>query len=244
VDAFKRNVAGRYPFNPNGQDASLADVGEFYRPDSGTVWGYYDTSLKEDVRRAGDKFQFIKKMGGNPLQPSVLTFLKRSYDISTSLFPPKGGEPQMKFLVSIRPSPQLSSITFNVDGKEVVYKNEPEHWTQFTWPGDGKTAGAFIRVRSPKSSGPEELKGDGEWGLFHLMEKGTAQIDTKGARVFTMTWKMRQTGADVVIDFKPDRTATPFFGTSPGPGVPMLQPFRAANVVPPRTIGRGAGCSE
>jgi type VI secretion system protein ImpL len=243
VDAFKRNLANRYPFNRNGHDAALADVGEFYRPGSGTMWGYFDTSLKEDVRRAGDKFQFIKKLGGSPLQPVVLNFLKRSYDISTSLFSPNGAEPQMKFSISIRPSPQLSSITFSVDGKEVVYKNEPERWTQFTWPGDGKTAGAFIKVRSPKTSGPEELIREGEWGLFRLMEEGVAQID-KGSRVFTMTWKMPQTKSEVVIDFKPERTATPFFGTSPGPGTAVLQPFRAPGVAPPRTIGRGAGCSE
>jgi len=243
VDAFKRNLANRYPFNRNGHDAALADVGEFYRPGSGTMWGYFETSLKEDVRRAGDKFQFIKKLGSNPLQPVVLNFLKRSYDISTSLFSPNGAEPQMKFSISIHPSPQLSSITFSVDGKEVVYKNEPERWTQFTWPGDGKTSGAFIKVRSPKTSGPEELIREGEWGLFRLMEEGMAQID-KGSRVFTMTWKMPQTKSEVVIDFKPERTATPFFGTSPGPGTAVLQPFRASGVAPPRTIGRGAGCSE
>jgi type VI secretion system protein ImpL len=243
VDAFKKNLANRYPFNRNGHDASLADVGEFYRPGSGTVWGYFETSLKEDVRRAGDKFQFIKKLGGTSLQSVLLTYLKRTYDISTSLFSPNGAEPQMNFSISIRPSPQLSSITFSVDGKEVVYKNEPERWTKFTWAGDGKTSGAFIKVRSPKTSGPEELIREGEWGLFRLMEEGVPQID-KGSRVFTMTWRMPQTKSEVVIDFKPERTATPLFGTSPGPGTPVLQPFRASGVTPPRTIGRGAGCSE
>jgi type VI secretion system protein ImpL len=242
VDAFKRNLANRYPFNRNGHDASLADVGEFYRPSSGTVWGYFEGALKEDVRRAGDSFKFIRKLGATPLQPGVLTFLKRSYDISTSLFTPNGGEPSMKFSISIRPSPQLASITFSVDGQEVVYKNEPERWTKFSWPGDGKKSGALIKVRTARGQ-PEELERDGEWGLFRLMEDGVAQID-KGSRVFSMKWKMPSTNSEVVIDFKPERTATPFFGTSPGPGTAMLQPFRASNVTPPRTIGRGAGCSE
>ncbi|MDY7230939.1 type VI secretion system membrane subunit TssM [Hyalangium rubrum] len=242
VDAFKRNLANRYPFNRNGHDASLADVGEFYRPTSGTVWGFFDTSLKEDVRRAGDKFQFIKKLGSTPLQPSLLTFLKRSYDISTSMFVPNGSEPVMKFSISIRPSPALSSITFSVDGQEVVYKNEPERWTKFSWPGDGKKSGAQIKVRNPRGQ-LEELERDGEWGLFRLMEEGAAQMD-KGARVFSMKWKMPSTNAEVVIDFKPERTATPFFGTSPSPGTGMLQPFRVAGVAPPKTIGKGSGCSE
>jgi type VI secretion system protein ImpL len=241
-DVFKRNLAKRYPFDKTGHDASLADVGEFYRQSTGTVWGFYDSYLKDDVRKAGDKFQFVRGTGANSLLPTVLPFLKRSYDISTSLFSGKSGEPGMNFSINIRPSPQLASITFSVDGQEVVYKNEPESWKKFTWPGDGKKTGAFIKVRTARGQ-PEELEQEGEWGLFRLMEAGVAQMD-KGARVFSMKWKMPSTNSEVVIDFKPERTATPFFGTSPAPGSPMLQPFRAANVAPPRTIGKGAGCSE
>jgi type VI secretion system protein ImpL len=155
-DAFKRNLFKRYPFDKAGHDASLADVGEFYRQPGGTVWGFFDAYLKDDVQKGGgdNKYKFVRSSGSNSLLPSVLPFLKRSQDISSSLFSPKSDEPGLKFSVSIRPSPQLSQITFTVDGQEFVYKNEPESWRQFKWPGDGKKPGAAIKVRaaSPRSS--------------------------------------------------------------------------------------------
>ncbi|HLK99780.1 MAG TPA: type VI secretion system membrane subunit TssM [Myxococcaceae bacterium] len=239
-EVFKRNLANRYPFDKSGQDASLADVGEFYRKGTGIVWSFYDIHLKGDVRKSGTGYQFVPGSGAKSLQPSVLPFLKRTDEISASLFSNNPSEPGLKFSVSIRPSPQLASITFTVDGQDFVYKNEPEKWMPFKWPGDGKNPGAAIKVRTARGQ-PETLERDGEWGLLRLMEDGAAQVD-KGARVFSMKWKMPGTNSEVVIDFRPDRTATPFFGVSPGPTTPMLQPFRGSNVTPPKTIGRGQGC--
>ncbi|WP_224240865.1 type VI secretion system membrane subunit TssM [Hyalangium gracile] len=240
-DTFKRNLAGRYPFNKTGHDAALQDVADFYRPEAGTVWGFYNASLKENVRKVGAKWKPVRGVGGVSFGAALFSFLERADAITTSLFASKGAEPGMNFTIHIRPSPQLASISFSVDGKTVEYKNGPEEWHSFAWPGDGKKSGAFIKVRNNRGQ-VETLDQEGEWGLFRLMEAGVPQVD-KGARVFSVTWKMPSVGADVVIDFRPARTATPFFGTSPGPGTGMLQPFRAPGVNPPRTIGRGAGCS-
>jgi type VI secretion system protein ImpL len=240
-DPFKLNLFNRYPFNKTGQDAALADVGDFYRPDTGTVWGFYSAMLKESVKKAGGSYKANRAVAGASFNSGLFTFLKRSDDISTSLFAPGNPEAGVSFTIHIKPSPNLASITFSVDGKSVEYKNGPEEWHQFRWPGDGKKSGAFIKVRNTKNQ-TETLDQEGEWGLFRLMEAGEPQVD-KGARVFSVTWKMPSVGADVVIDFRPARTATPFFGTSPGPTTKMLQPFRMPGVTPPRTIGRGAGCS-
>ncbi len=240
-DTFKRNLLNRYPFNKTGHDAALQDVADFYRPEAGTVWGFYNTELKENVRKVGSTYKPVHGVGGVSFQPPLFPFLSRSDDITSSLFAPRAQDPGMQFTIHIRPSPQLASISFSVDGKSVEYKNGPEEWYPFSWPGDGKKSGAFIKVRNNRGQ-VETLDQDGEWGLFRLMEIGAPQVD-RGARVFSVTWKMPSVGADVVIDFRPSRTATPFFGVSPGPGTGMLQPFRAPGVAPPRTIGKGAGCS-
>jgi type VI secretion system protein ImpL len=241
-DPFKLNLLNRYPFNKNGQDAALADVGDFYKPDSGTVWGFYNANLvREGVKKAGGSYKANKMVGGASFQSTLFAFLKRSDDITASLFSPGNPEPGVTFDFLIKPSPALAAITFSVDGQSVEYKNGPEEWHKFRWPGDGKKSGAFIKVRNSRGQ-VETLDQEGEWGLFRLMEAGAPQVE-RGARVFSVTWKMPATGADVVINFRPARTATPFFGTSPGPNTGMLQPFRVPNVVPPRTIGRGAGCS-
>lgn len=241
-DIFKRTLLGRYPFSKTGHDAALQDVADYYRPDSGTLWAFYNTDLKDQVvRKVGRQFKPQRGVGIVGVPQAALTFLERSDDLTTSMFATKGGEPTMAFTIHIRPSPGLASVSFSVDGKTVEYKNGPEEWYPFSWPGDGKKSGAFIKVRNNRGQ-QETLDQEGEWGLFRLMEAGAPNVE-KGARVFSVTWKMPTVGADVVIDFRPARTATPFFGTSPGPGTGMLQPFRASGVNPPRSIGRGAGCS-
>ncbi|QSQ15044.1 type VI secretion system membrane subunit TssM [Myxococcus landrumensis] len=244
--AFKQKLAGHYPFNRNGQDAAVADVGDFFRPESGTLWGFYSGVLKSHVEQSGSRFKFVTRAGragGNLYYGSVLTFLSRSREISESLFAPRDAEPGVKFSFHIRPSPKLASIRFTVDGQTVDYNNGPEEWHNFEWPGKGgKSVGASIRVRNNRGQ-PETVEQEGEWGLFRLLEEGTARVEG-GARVFSVTWALPSSETEVVIDFKPSRSASPFFGVSAGRNAKLMQPFRMPGVQPPRVIAKGgSGCS-
>jgi type VI secretion system protein ImpL len=245
ANTFMHSLAGRYPFNRNGQDAALADVGDFYRPESGTVWGFYNGFLKNDVQRAGDRFKFLnRRPGGNMYYGTVLAFLARSHELSEALFGPRDAEPGVQFSFHIRPSPKASSLRFTVDGQSVDYNNGPEEWHSFKWPGPGgKKVGAAIEVRNNRGQ-RELIEQEGEWGLFRLLEEGTAKVEP-GSRVFSVTWKVPSLDTEVVIDFRPSRSATPFFGISTRRNTKMLQPFRMAGVAPPRVIGKGgSGCSR
>lgn len=244
--AFKQKLAGHYPFNRNGQDAAVADVGDFFRPESGTLWGFYGGVLKSHVEQSGSRFKFITRAGragGSLYYGSVLTFLSRSREISESLFAPRDAEPGVKFSFHIRPSPKLSSIRFTVDGQTVDYNNGPEEWHNFEWPGKGgKSVGASIKVRNNRGQ-PETVEQEGEWGLFRLLEEGTARVEG-GARVFSVTWALPSSDTEVVIDFKPSRSASPFFGVTAGRNAKLMQPFRMPGVQPPRVIAKGgSGCS-
>ncbi|AKF82216.1 IcmF [Myxococcus fulvus 124B02] len=246
ANAFKQKLAGHYPFNRNGQDAAVADVGDFYRFESGTLWGFYGGVLKSHVEQSGTRFKFVTRAGragGNMYYGSVLSFLARSREISESLFAPRDAEPGVKFAFHIRPSPKLSSIRFTVDGQTVEYNNGPEEWHNFEWPGKGgKAVGATIRVRNNQGK-TETLEQEGEWGLFRLMEEGTPSVAGAG-RTFSVTWAMPSLDTEVVIDFRPTRSASPFFGVSPGRTPKMMQPFRAPGMSPPRVIAKGGvGCS-
>ncbi|MCP3098211.1 type VI secretion system membrane subunit TssM [Myxococcus sp. K15C18031901] len=246
ANAFKQKLAGHYPFNRNGQDAAVADVGDFYRFESGTLWGFYGGVLKNHVEQSGTRFKFVTRAGragGNMYFGSVLSFLARSREISESLFSPRDAEPGVKFAFHIRPSPKLSSIRFTVDGQTVEYNNGPEEWHNYEWPGKGgKSLGATIRVRNNQGK-TETLEQEGEWGLFRLMEEGTPSV-SGGARSFSVTWSMPSLDTEVVIDFRPTRSASPFFGVSAGGTPRLMQPFRMQGVQPPRVIAKGGtGCS-
>ncbi|NRD51787.1 type VI secretion system membrane subunit TssM [Corallococcus exiguus] len=245
TNTFNLSLAGRYPFNPNGHDAAVADVGDFFRPESGTVWGFYNGFLKNDIQRMGTRFKFVNRMGrvgGSMYYGTVLAFLARSHEISESLFAPRDAEPGVQFSFHVRPSPKLSSIRFTVDGQTVDYNNGPEEWHSMKWPQQGKTVGASIKVRNNRGQ-TESIEREGEWGLFRLLEEGTPVVES-GARVFSVTWKVPSMDTEVVIDFRPTRSASPFFGITVGRNARLMQPFRMPGVLPPRVIGKGgAGCS-
>jgi type VI secretion system protein ImpL len=233
---WKRNLGTRYPFNPAGHDAALADVAEFFKP-SGLVWGFYNESLKGDVQRSGDGFTFVRQLGGSTgFSPALLTFLGKAQDVTTVLFPAGAGEPQVPFSVRIRPTPRVASVIFDVDGQRFEYFNGPEEWRKMTWPAQGKAPGAMLRVRM--AGGREEtLQQEGEWGLFRLLESGQVS-GQPGQRDFTGSFPFPASGVTVVLDFRAARSEAPFFGIRRGGRAALLAPFRTA-LAPPTTIGGG-----
>ncbi len=245
VAPFDQSLAKLYPFNPTSvHDAGLNDVADFYRPEQGTLWGYYNASLKNDVLFDGSKYRWSGRFGAASkavYNESLLRFLEHSRETTASLFPKGSPEITTAFNVLIHPAPKVASITFTVNGRSIEYKNGPETQQGFVWPGEGKEKGARLVVRTNKGE-KEEYVGPGEWGLFHLLEQAALEPPSSGSRAFTAKWKMRSLGTDVSIVFEPSRDA-PFFGASSGGKAEFLRPFRGANVKPPRMVGRsGSGC--
>ena len=140
VVPFERTLHSRYPFDPAGQDAAIADVADFYRPERGKLWAFYGDALHADVPRVGDHFDFAQNLGANAsdvYQADLLRFLERSQDVATVLFPTGSNDPLVQFEVRIRPTPTIATLTFQVDGQTVDYDNGPEQWHSMRWPGEG-----------------------------------------------------------------------------------------------------------
>jgi type VI secretion system protein ImpL len=235
---WKRNLASRYPFVRDGDDAALADVGEFFRPGNGLVWGFYAEALRNDVQRQGDGFAFARQLGGTTgFSPSLLPFLRQAQEVTTVLFPSGAAEPKVPFAVRIRPTPRVASVVLEVDGQRFEYFNGPEEWRKMTWPAQGRSPGALLRVRA--ATGREEiLQQDGEWGLFRLLEAGQVRGEP-GPRDFTVAFDFPALGVTIVVDFRPDRSEAPFFGVKRGAKSRLLAPFRSG-IGPPMVIGKGA----
>lgn len=240
VEPFDRTLWGLYPFAAKGQDVSYEEFSAFYAPD-GTLWKFYDEVLKGHAPRKGGRFEFAHKLGRNEstlFEPGLLRFLLRANDITRTFFPPNEKAPRVDFDARIRPSPRVAVQTLSIGGKAVEYHNGPEEWQRFSWPGeDDPAAGAQIEIRG-EAGMHEVIRQEGEWGLFHLLEAGT--VVASGGRVFTVVWHLRTHDVDVTVDFRPVREDEPFFGiTGPGRSRGLLQPVRASDVEPPRSIAIG-----
>jgi type VI secretion system protein ImpL len=145
----------------------------------------------------------------------------------------------VQFDVRIQPSVRVATQTFCSGGQCEEYHNGPERWTRFTWPGESPVDGASLEVRG-EGGIHEKLEQGGEWGLFRLLEMGTVTSTSRGRRVFTMTWRLRDHQVDVNVDIRPVRGDAPFFGVAGRDrNPPLLQPLRGRDVDPPQQIASG-----
>jgi type VI secretion system protein ImpL len=139
---------------------------------------------------------------------------------------------------------EISAITLTIDGTDEVYRNGPDNvWKPMVWPGVAGKLGAHIHVENA-SGATADLDEPGEWGLFRLLER-VKRIEPSGdGRFFTAIWEIEDmNGALIAIDFRPERTANPFFGLSGNNTSRLLQIFRDPGLSPPRGISRGGkGC--
>ncbi len=233
---FARTLRDRYPFVKNGQDVALADLAEFYRPNSGVVWSFHDAVLKRDVTQVGSQFQLALTNGTSMYNNELVRFLNRSFALTTVLFPARAEKPRVDFEVRVRPSPGIAQVLLTIDGQLIDFHNGPEKWIRITWPGEGGKPGAQMRVKGANID--ETLGQDGEWGLFRLLDKGTISANP-GERFFTARWRLH-TQNDVTVDIRPARSENPFVGQRA-----YLEAFRAEGVMAPTVIAIGAKpCSE
>jgi type VI secretion system protein ImpL len=235
---YDAQLAARYPFDARGQDVSLADFAAFYRPREGTLWAYYEHRLERAVGRRGDGFEFTTRLGrpaSEVYQRALVPYLQRARDITTVFFPPGATEPSLELDVRIRPAARVAAQSLSVGGKLVEYHNEPESWQRVAWPGAEPGAGATLEI-SGEGGMHERIGQEGEWGLFRLLESGTV-VANAGSRSFTATFDLRSHDVRIVIDFRPVRSETPFFGVQGRDRAPrFLSPLRATAAVPPNEI--------
>lgn len=209
-------LEGKYPFAESRTDATLDDVIHFFGSGEGSLWAFYDESLKATLERNGNTFtpsrRFRSSIGYTT--PFLDTCLKRGAAISEVLFIPKAPEPSVVFDVNLHSvSSTVSEVTFEVDGASRTYKNEPEQWLRVTWPG--KAHGARLRVRGANGL-DEELNRPGDFGLFHLLDAGDIAAGKAGGRAdgqptVVATWELRAAkSATVKLDIRPARQEHPF----------------------------------
>jgi type VI secretion system protein ImpL len=236
---FSKTLAGRYPFNPGGTDATLADVAAYFSP-QGTLWTFYDKNLQADLQRMGSSFQPASPIAGQIFGPAFVEHLGRAQEISAALFPPGAKDISVGLAVNVHPSTDFDLVRLGVNGQTVEYHNGPATWPQLKWPAEGGTSGASLMVHSIRGE-TEEISETGDWALFRLFEQG--KLRSRDIAAFTVVWKLAKIAGspEVIIDVRPARTQTPFLSAShPGErsGV-LLHPFRGPDVSPPAGVGNG-----
>jgi len=234
------DIKGYYPLNGETvKNITVESFAEYFKPESGRVWAFYNTVLSTRVRKLHEGF-VVNKSGAaerNKINPQVAKFLTRASDVTTVMFPGDVQEPIFEFKVLVDGSTgrSVARTDFTVDGVKITYRNTPLRFQPMHWPGDD-SAGGSIKVTGIGTSG--DLHKPWDWGLFMLLEAGTTR-STGDDRTFTWRWDLSDQDAGVVtIKFEPKLRDTPLFGKADNP-VGLMQVFRHKDLTPPRQLFKG-----
>ena len=236
---YESRIRGRFPFSDNGPDAAIDDVAEFFHPEDGVLWTFVRDHLGAYLYKHNGSWRQRSWMGLSiGFNKNFIYALNRSQKITNSLFKRGGMMPEMTFYLYPMPTPDVSEITLETNGQIYRYRNEPQEWRRFQWPGESEQTGASVVAISEKNNTRAEQTEHGMWGIFHLFRK--ARLVKEGGTQYLSEWNMESiNGKPVRVSFrvKADRSNN------------LLQPgLFDKYYIPKRIIGktrrRGTGLAD
>ncbi len=162
-------VMTKFPFSPNATvEASPAEVAALLQPGAGSLWQFYDSTLKTLLVQQGSTWVPVN---GAPmhLNPDFTRFFNRAAALSSLLYPSGSASTGLAFTAHILPSKGIQSVTFVVDAQRLTGSDASK---QFTW---SLATSQQAQLITNYGSGSLPLQFSGPWALFHLLGKGRAE---------------------------------------------------------------------
>jgi type VI secretion system protein ImpL len=198
------SLASGYPFNAGGSDVKISEFAAFFKPGGG-LDQVYAAHLKGRVSRDGQETG--QQVAGTT--PGLRAWVKKAFAIQDAFFS-SGADPKLLFDVKTRadqlkPNGPLRSVTWVVGTSSFFYEMGDEPPVTLTWSAE--TAGQGASVSADVSGSPVDgPKAEGEWGLFHVLDK--ASLTPAAGDHVKATWKFGT--VSMAVEIIPRTTVHPF----------------------------------
>jgi type VI protein secretion system component VasK len=159
---------------------------DFFRPSTGTYWGFYDRVLSPYIVKTTDGWM-VRSLGSvniqfNPLLARSLAAAERIREI---FFKPDGTVRALMLTVSpVASNTKTATLTVNGQGYELSPKVKQ---VQVTWPSESKPQGAALKVQV-SADFAQDLSYPGAWGLLKLI--GGARVAKMSESAFSAKWEV------------------------------------------------------
>jgi type VI secretion system protein ImpL len=211
AQSFDSEVAGMYPFKPDGPDLPIAALSKYFKPGGGILADFYEKEMRP--------LEAPSDVLGR--QPAVFTtiefsrefqdFMQRVKIIRETFFTASPAEPVLAFkLTTPEGIKGLEQSTLFICDETWPYLNGPEEQKDFIWPGKSGCSRARISIRTFSKEELRSASFDGEWALFKLLKD--AHIRPSAPATYTVTWSITATGErfDLPYKLKLNTTQNPF----------------------------------
>lgn len=197
VALYNQSLRGKFPFAKTQTEVAVDDVTNFFNPRDGVMNQFIISTLKPYLKQGKGGLSEHQWMGqGIGFSSSFLAALSQAEQITQGLFKPGSADPKFTFYLQPVAVPGLEEVIFDSNGQEYRYRNEPEEWRRFTWPGEAAEIGARLSASTRQSKQAAELEYQGLWGLFHLMSD--AKMIRQGGTQYLSSWKLKDRSGQVL----------------------------------------------
>jgi type VI secretion system protein ImpL len=207
VRPYRKQISGKFPFAATGSDATLADVSEFYHPKDGILWKFVNDRLSPYLRRTSRGWVPRRWLGvGANFSWDFLNGLTQAQKITDVLYTQGDDYPNMTLFLQPDPKTSLREMQIELNGQLFRYRNGPQVWQRFDWPGDMDQIGARVMGVADHGHAVGELRAEGPWGLFHLLTQ--AKIEKVGGTHYKTRWNLPASDGGtvkVVYNLRADR---------------------------------------
>jgi type VI secretion system protein ImpL len=175
-------IAGRYPLlRSASKEVTLDDFGKFFGP-GGVMDDFFGKNLAAQVDTSGPQWKW-RDTGAAPLgiSPEVLNQFQRAARLRDMFFAAGGRQPSLRFeLTAVSFDPALTKVQLEVDGQMVAYAAGATGRPVAISLPSGKAGGQVHLDATPALRA--DLRSDGPWGWFRMLDKGTLEPSAQGER--------------------------------------------------------------
>jgi len=187
VTTWNRSFAGRYPFSPTNNDASLPELARFLRPQGGLISSFLSAQLAGVLELQGD--QWVPAATGNQalaFDPDFLKAVNTLQRISGHLL--VQGEPEYRFEFRPIPTPGITDTLLTLDGQTLHYFNQRETWQALRWPAKTpQEQGTRLEWQTEDAGTNKNFEFNGRWGLLRMLER--ARVEPVDDATYQLTWQ-------------------------------------------------------
>lgn len=175
----------RYPFVDRQSDASLPELAQFMRMDTGRIAQFINTRLGGLLRLEGDKWvPDAMNSQGLTFNPAFIDALNHLTRISNVAF--AHGDVALHFQLMAKPSRDVVESNLTVDRQKLQYFNQEESWQMLAWPDNRWQPQTTLTWRTVQAGARLYADEPGSWGLIRLLDK--ALVTDLGDNQYRVAW--------------------------------------------------------
>ncbi len=183
-----KSLSAKYPFSDSASEAPMADIAKLIKPKEGSIDKFNEKYLNGLVAQNGGTLTPRTWANlGVRFNPAFLAGLSKLNSLSLTQL---ADSTNSKFELQPIPVPGFSETLISIDGQEMRYRNGPQPWQTFNWPGEGNGAGARIQVVAFNGASTVVSNQQGRMGWMRLLSQ--AQIEQQGSDLAVLSWKVRK----------------------------------------------------